>query len=471
MSINDKIESPNEIEQFFKSLNEENENEYINYIKNPSIKFWTFLDENGLTFLHQSISLNLYDLPKEMLIIAKNNLSQEEFISFINSGTNKGQTPLHYASFVGNIKLIKLLIQNGADISIKTNNNFNVLHLAVMGNKITSFYYFIKKYKIDINSKDSKDNTILHLATFFNSKKLFNFLLTVKKIKINSRNKDGFTPLHFAVINRNISMIKKLLMKGAKCNIKNGKLDTPIELAKKNKNQHILNILKEKKFKYSILSYSSCTKAFFIFTNLISLSFVFYIKFDIRVIIYIIWLIIYLFFFFRFILKDTTKFNNSPNYLLNLLEKEDKSIEEYCLNCQVKQDSDTVHCFICNKCIEGFDHHCYWLNKCIGEKNINTFYHLLFVIETTSIINFLICIMGKDGKLNENIYFKDYIMMAFIVFNLLNFVFTSIAICPLIKFYNSKIKQIKRINIKYIDKISESKVEVKIPTSSDEEYV
>ena len=28
MSINDKIESPNEIEQFFKSLNEENENEY-----------------------------------------------------------------------------------------------------------------------------------------------------------------------------------------------------------------------------------------------------------------------------------------------------------------------------------------------------------------------------------------------------------------------------------------------------------
>ena len=84
MSINDKIESPNEIEQFFKSLNEENENEYINYIKNPSIKFWTFLDENGLTPLHQSISLNLYDLSKEMLITAKNNLSEEEFISFIN---------------------------------------------------------------------------------------------------------------------------------------------------------------------------------------------------------------------------------------------------------------------------------------------------------------------------------------------------------------------------------------------------
>ena len=87
-----------------------------------------------------------------MLKVAKNNLTQEEFLSFINSGTNKGQTPLHYASFVGNIKLIKLLIENGADISIKTNNKFNMLHLAVMGKKITSFYYFIKQYKIDINS-------------------------------------------------------------------------------------------------------------------------------------------------------------------------------------------------------------------------------------------------------------------------------------------------------------------------------
>ena len=471
MSINEKIESPNEIEQFFKSLNEENEKEYINYIKNPSIKFWKFLDENGLTPLHQSISLNLYDLSQEMLIAAKNNLSHEEFISFINSGTNKGQTPLHYASFVGNIKLIKLLIQNGADISIKTNNQFNVLHLAVMGNKITSFYYFIKKYKIDINSKDSKDNTILHLATFFNSKKLFNFLLTVKKIKINARNKDGFTPLHFAVINQNKSMIKKLLMKGAKCNIKNDKLDTPIELAKKNKNQSIQNILKGSKYKYSILNYSSYTKAFFFITNLISLSFIFYIKFDIRAIIYIIWLIIYIFFFFRFFMKDATKFNNSPYYLLNLLEKEDKSIEEYCLNCQVKQDYNTVHCFVCNKCIEGFDHHCHWLNRCIGEKNLNAFYLLLFAIETNSIINFLICIMGREGKFNENQYFKDYIMMGFIVFNVLNFIFTSIAICPLIKFFNSKIKEIKRININYIDKASESRVEVKIPTSSDEEYV
>ena len=45
---------------------------------------------------------------------------------------------------------------------------------------------------------------------------------------------------------------------------------------------------------------------------------------------------------FQILLKDTIKFNNSPNYLLNLLEKEDKSIEDYCLNYQVKQDSTII---------------------------------------------------------------------------------------------------------------------------------
>jgi len=469
MCINEEKLPDKETEDFFNSLTEENEEKYINYIKNSSIKIWNYKNENGLTPLHQSISLNLYELSKEIILSAKNNLSQEEFNLFINCRTNKGQTALHYASFVGNIKLIKLLFQNGADISIKTNNNFNVLQLAVMGNKVTSLYYFIKKYEIDINSKDSKDNSCLHLATYFNSKKIFNYLLTDNQIKINSKNKDGFTPLHFAVINQNISMIKKLLMKGAKCSIKNNRYETVYDLAKKNNNYSIQNILKGNKFKYSILNYSKYIKVFLIFINLICFSFIFYIKFDIRTIFYIIWMIIYIFFIIRFYLIDATKINNRQNYLLNIIETEEKPIEEYCLNCQIIQNNNIVHCFICNKCIEGFDHHCFWINKCIGEKNINAFYHLLLAMLTHSIINFLICITGKNGKFNVDVYFKDYIMLVFILLNGLNIIFTSIAVCPLIKFYYSKNKE-KNRQIKQNSNIpaSESRIGVRVPVSDDE---
>ena len=468
MSINEEKLSEKEIEIFFSSLNKENEQKYIKDIKEKSLKVWNYKDENGLTPLHQSISLNLYDLSKAIILYTKDNLSQKDFISFINCATNKGQTPLHYASFVGNIKLIKLLIQNEADISIKTNNNFNMLHLAVMGNKVTSFYYFLKKYKIDINSKDSKNNTNLHLATFFNSKKMFNYLLTVNKVKINTKNNEGFTPLHFAVVNQNQNMIKKLLIKGANCSIKNKKSETPYDLAKRNNNFAIQNILKGNKCKYSILNYSKITKAFVIIMNLISLSFIFYIKFDIRTILYILWLIIYLFFIIRFCIIDTTKFNNRQNYLLNLIENEEKTIEEFCLNCQVIKNYGTVHCFICNKCIEGFDHHCYWLNKCIGEKNMNAFFYLLLVIQTHSFINFVLCIMGKDGKFDEKKYFKDYIMLSFIVLNGINFIFTSIAVCPLIKFYYSKNKANRSQNN---IPVSESRIGTRIPNSSDDEFV
>ena len=330
--MNNENITENEIQEFFDSLNKENEEKYINDIKNSALKIWNYKDENGLTPLHQSISLELYKLSKEIIIFAKNNLSKEDFNSFINSRTNKGQTPLHYASFVGDIKLIKLLIQNGADISIKTNNNFNMIHLAVMGNKVTSLYYFYKKYKIDISSNDSKNNTLLHLAAYFNSNKIFNYLLTVKKINVNSKNKDGFTPLHFAVVNQNISIIKKLLIKGAHSSIKNNSQETAFDLAKKNNNLEIQKILKENKCKYSILNYSHFSKIFLIITNLLSLSFIFYIKFDIRTIFYIIWMFILMIFIIRFYLIDTTKYNNQPNYLLNLIEIEEKPIDDYCLN-------------------------------------------------------------------------------------------------------------------------------------------
>ena len=137
-----KTNSSDEIQDFFSSLSTENEKKYINALKNSTLKLWTFLNEDGLTPLHQSISLNLYDLTKELIKSAKNNLDESEFKNFINCKTNKGQTPLHYASFVGNIKIIKLLLENNADLFARTNNGFNVLHLATMGNKLTSFFYF-----------------------------------------------------------------------------------------------------------------------------------------------------------------------------------------------------------------------------------------------------------------------------------------------------------------------------------------
>ena len=341
--------------------------------------------------MHQSISLNLYELTKELIKSAKDSLDEKELNNCINCKTNKGQTPLHYASFVGNIKIIKLLLDNNADLFAKTNNGFNVLHLSIIGNKITSFFYFIEKYRLDINSKDFKENTCLHLSAYFNSKKIFNYLLTIDKIDINAKNKEGFTALHFAVINKNKSMIKKLLMKGANSSIRNNKLISPVDIAKENNS--IKYIFKGDKCKYQILIYSNYFKIFLLFISLIPLLFLFYIKVDIKLVIYILWIIFFLYLIVRFYSVDPTIYNSRRNYLLNYLETEEKSIEDYCINCQVVQHSNTVHCLVCNKCIEGFDHHCFWINRCIGTKNKNYFYHLICGMEMHVFINFIIKII------------------------------------------------------------------------------
>ena len=442
-----KSVSSNEVQEFFSSLNECNQEKYISALKNASIKLWAFVNEEGLTSLHQSISLNLFELSKEIVESAKKHLSQKEFSSFINYKTNKGQTPIHYASFVGNIKIIKLLIQNEADISAKTNNGLNVLHLSIMGNKISSFFYFSEKYKININSKDIKENTSLHLATFFNSKKIFNYLLTNNKIELNSVNNEGFTPLHFAVMNQNVSMIKKLLMRGANCNIKNDKSLTAYDIANKNNYHSIKKIFKGNKCKYTSLIYSYYTKIFLLLLCFFHIFlYFFYAKFDFKSIIYILWLIIFSVFIIRFYLKNPTTFNQTKNFLMNILEIEEKSIEDYCMICQIVQQNDTVHCFICNKCIEGFDHHCFWINKCVGKKNKDYFYYLIWAIQIHVIINLFFCFLSSNKKpINEN---KDIFRLFMVVLNTLVLIFTSLIVCPLIKFYHylSKEKTSNRIN-------------------------
>ena len=99
---------------------------------------------------------------------------------------------------------------------------------------------------------------------------------------------------------------------------------------------------------------------------------------------------------------------------------------------------------------------------------MNAFYYLLLALETHSFINFILSIIGKNGKFNDIHYFKDYIMLAYIVLNTFNLIFTSIAVCPLIKFYYLKNKEKKK---EKAVPVSESRIAVRIPSASDDEFV
>ena len=52
----------------------------------------------------------------------------------------------------------------------------------------------------------------------------------------------------------------------------------------------------------------------------------------------------------------------------------------YCPLCAVRQGPNTKHCYLCHKCIDGFDHHCLYLNTCVGKRNYRYFFALISIV-------------------------------------------------------------------------------------------
>ena len=157
-----------EIENVFTLVSEERIQELTDFILSEENEIWNIKRGEDLTVLHNSCAIDktnvtetiIEQTKKRLKLTADSSLSEDEkkaneeiFKGFINAKTQgDNQTALHYASFRGNIKIIKLLIQNHAEINALTSNGYNMLHKAAQGNKPSAIVYFNKKYKIDLKS-------------------------------------------------------------------------------------------------------------------------------------------------------------------------------------------------------------------------------------------------------------------------------------------------------------------------------
>ena len=51
---------------------------------------------------------------------------------------------------------------------------------------------------------------------------------------------------------------------------------------------------------------------------------------------------------------------------------------KYCPDCNTTRPPRCAHCYICNHCVEKFDHHCPWIGVCVGKKNY--FWFILYIL-------------------------------------------------------------------------------------------
>jgi ankyrin repeat protein len=89
---------------------------------------------------------------------------------------DEGFYPLHFASFHGNVKLIKLLVRCGANVFARNKQGINMMHVAAQGDQAFSLTYFRNK-GVSLTEKDGESSTPLHWACFAGSDTAIYYLL------------------------------------------------------------------------------------------------------------------------------------------------------------------------------------------------------------------------------------------------------------------------------------------------------
>ena len=401
LDTNAKLSNQNlKTEEFFEYIQQRNSDKIKEYFSNPEYKVWQLKDENGYTILHKSVFNGDIEITTLIINEVKKRLgmnSKDSLPKFINEKTNEGLTALHYASYKGNIPLLQLLIDNGASVDAVTNLGKNVIHMAAEGNQPSMMIYLISKQHQSSQSVDENGSTPLHWACYSGAEESVNFLLNLEA-NINAQDKEKLTPLHLAVLGGREKIVLKLLQKNANKNLTNIRGELPIDLAKKKNQKRIAMILDDDDFnplcslqtpKYYIQPsdiYKRVILFMIIIPEIIIYIFILpYLKGYTETFINLPAFILCLLTYFVFIGKDPGYKKNSDmeksskgQYPLIVKVDEGVDVRNYCSKCYIQKSNNIRHCFICDKCVEDFNHHCFWINKCIGKNN--RFFYFIFIL-------------------------------------------------------------------------------------------
>jgi len=130
----------------------------------------------------------------------------------INAIDDQGETELHKVCRAGDLDLLmKLLAEPDIDTSIKNNEGYTALHLALILDRTDLIKAFIATKKTGINDLAYKKDGLLHYAARHGNIDLLHFLLQQPTIDPMLKNKDNLTALHTALIVDNHPSIEVLM--------------------------------------------------------------------------------------------------------------------------------------------------------------------------------------------------------------------------------------------------------------------
>ena len=185
----------------------------------------------GLNILNQLVCHNYYDAVKILLEKGVNPdiRAGEGRGDYVEA--HKGMTSLHMACHAGNVEMVKLLLEYGADSTLCDDKGRNCFHFIAS-----------EHYPYVINNADNEE---IELVLF--RKELFDLV----KCDINGKDINGNTPFHHLVmnINKNVSTVfyDEFIKRGADIFAKDNENNNALMLAAKNKQINAVAMLSKNK--------------------------------------------------------------------------------------------------------------------------------------------------------------------------------------------------------------------------------
>jgi hypothetical protein len=87
-----------------------------------------------------------------------------------------GYTPLHWAAIFGHVDILHLLVENGADLEAQNNYGQRALHCAALFGRLPFIQELISRYHVDINARDNDGRTALRVASLNDHPDIITFL-------------------------------------------------------------------------------------------------------------------------------------------------------------------------------------------------------------------------------------------------------------------------------------------------------
>ncbi|KAL0926685.1 hypothetical protein M5K25_002930 [Dendrobium thyrsiflorum] len=179
----------------------------------------------GQTALHAAVCRS-YDIA-EMLL---------EKMPELNLKVDCSQSaPIHYAASLGDVNMMRLLLQADATIAhLLDNHGLSAIHIAASKDYANVIEEILHHCPDATELTDIKGSNFLHVAAKKRAKAVVKLVLSNPLLRqsINETDREGNTPLHLAAMNRNREIVHLLLLDSrVDTNVINRKGLTPLDIA------------------------------------------------------------------------------------------------------------------------------------------------------------------------------------------------------------------------------------------------